>query len=138
MQYSEPTTYASRKKSGKPPSPYRNPPLAGELKPNESLASFVTLPMPEPLLYKDGPGCEYCMKAVKFLGELQREVLEMFFTLNTTCFEDRLKEKLTCRCRKCDTCYDWFFAAELHRSLDGAHVHVDRVRKKEPDIIQRG
>lgn len=112
--------------------------MLGPLKPDEGLASFVTLPMPEPLLLIDGPRCKYCMKAVRFLGDLQKEILEMFFTLNTTCFEDRLKEKLTARCRKCGTCFDWYFAKELHRSLDRAHVHVDRVRKKDPDIIERG
>ncbi len=112
--------------------------MSGKLQDNEGLAAFVTLPMPEPLLHVDGPRCQYCVKAVKFLGELQLEILEMFLTINTTCFEDRLKEKLTARCRKCGTCFDWCFAKELHRSLDGASVHVDKVRQKNPGIIKRG
>ena len=110
----------------------------GKLQGNEGLAAFIRLSLPVITWGTAGPTCIYCKKALAFLNDLNAEIFEIFFTLNTTCYEDRLKEKLTLRCRKCGGCFDWYFAAQLHESLDGASVHVDRVRKKDPDIVKRG
>ena len=111
---------------------------AGKLEDNEGLASFITIPLPQIQWTREGMGCAGCRKAIAFLRDLGVEVLPLFYTINMTCYEDRMKERLSIRCRLCLTFYHWYFAQELHRSLDGAAVHVDRVRVRDSGLIKRG
>jgi len=102
------------------------------MEPDEGYASFVTVPLPDIAWARVGPGCDACRKSVAFLAEMQKEILELWYTINTTYHEDRMSEKITARCRLCGTPYDWHFAKELWRSLDRASVHLERVRKVNP------
>jgi len=102
------------------------------MEPDEGYASFVTMPLPAIAWAVVGPTCDACRKSVTFLADMQKEILELRYTINTTNHEDRMKEKITARCRFCGTSYDWHFAKELHRSLDRASVHLERGRKVDP------